>query len=81
MADGMKWDEHSRGECFKEGEIDIRACKCGSIHLTFFGRTSIHLSHQEFLDFSKGVLQISSKLKQFDANRGLVTLRNNGLVH
>ncbi|MFQ5587719.1 MAG: hypothetical protein ACE5F7_02675 [Nitrospiria bacterium] len=56
--------EHSFGKDFSEEEkINIKACTCGSVHLAFFGRTSFHLSHKEFLDFAQGVAQVSSELK------------------
>lgn len=65
----------------KGKEIDIRACDCGSIHLSFFGRTTFHLSHQEFLDFSKGVVVVRSRLKQKGQEDRFDIRKMSGLNH
>ncbi|MFQ5779551.1 MAG: hypothetical protein ACE5HN_02040 [Nitrospiria bacterium] len=65
----------------KRDSIDIRACTCGSIHLSFFGRTTFHLSHEEFLEFAGGVAQVSATLKHVRKEDPLITQQGNGLNH
>ncbi|MFQ5580134.1 MAG: hypothetical protein ACE5FZ_05930 [Nitrospiria bacterium] len=61
--------------------IDIRACNCGMIHLSFFGRTTFHLSHQEFLEFSGGVAQAAASIQQGRKHAEVLTLQESGLIH
>ncbi len=61
--------------------INIKACNCGAIHLSFFGRTTFHLSRQEFLDFSGGVAQVAATIQQDRKHGALVTQQENRLVH
>lgn len=61
--------------------IDIRICNCGAIHLSFFGRTTFHLSPQEFLDFSGGVARTAATIQQRRKQENGLTQQSNGLVH
>lgn len=65
----------------KQDSIDIRSCTCGSIHLSFFGRTTFHLSHEEFMKFSGGVAQLAVSLRRGRQRGALVTKNGNGLSH
>jgi len=44
-------------------KIDIRVCACGAVHLAFFGRVSLHLSLEEYVDFAIGVEKAAKILK------------------
>ncbi len=81
MIHGNAWDEKQGGHNHKEREIDIRPCNCGSIHLTFFGRTTFHLSRHEFIEFSRGVARVMNDLNQEGREDGISFLQNNGLSH
>lgn len=81
MIHGNAWDEEESGHPHKERNIDIRSCGCGSIHLTFFGRNTLHLSRKEFIEFSKGVSRVSNGLKQDVGEQDMSTLQTNGMSH
>ncbi len=81
MTHGNAWDEKHRGGKSKEKEIDIRVCKCGGVQLSFFGRTTLHLSHQEFIGLSRGVAEVSENLKKEDWEDALSSVQGSGLSH
>ncbi len=81
MIHGNAWDEEENGHEHKERNIDIRPCNCGSIHLTFFGRTTFHLSRNEFIEFSRGVSRVTNGLKQDAGENGVSILQSKGMSH
>jgi len=81
MIEHNGWDEEENGHHDKERSIDVRPCACGSVHLTFFGRTTFHLSRNEFMEFSKGVSRVAKGLKQDVRENGMSILQTNGLSH
>lgn len=81
MIHGNAWDEKQSGQGHREKKFDIRSCNCGLIHVTFFGRTTFHLSRQEFIEFSRGVVEVTNNLKEEGQEDGMSILQNNGLSH
>ncbi len=65
----------------RRNSIDIRACACGSIHISFFGRTTFHLSREEFLDFSKGVSRVRKQLSGSPDEGDFSFIQSNGFSH
>lgn len=65
----------------KETQIEMKVCVCGSVHISFFGRATFHLSPEEFLDFARGVARLSNKLKYDMAQTEVPVVFGNGLSH
>jgi hypothetical protein len=81
MEQNHSWDEHQSKQIHKEREIDIRPCNCGSVHLTFFGQMTFHLSRQEFIKFSRGVVRVTNHLKPLSLEDRFPLLKTNRFSH
>lgn len=77
MIHDDSWEQNGT----KRDKIDIRACGCGAIHLSFFGRATFHLSHEEYVDFARGVEKVAALLRESHQQETFVTQTGTGISH
>jgi len=77
MMHDDSWDQNG----VRQDKIEIRACGCGAVHLSLFGRTTFHLSRSEYIDFARGVEKVAKMLRESHEEEPFMTQAGNGISH